>query len=102
MNTEISVAELKSRRDQGEQIIVVDVREPYEYEEFNIGGILIPLGELQSKLHDLDDQMDEEIVVHCRSGARSMAAQDYMKKMGFEHVRNLSGGVMAWIEAFGS
>lgn len=102
MNTEISVEELKSRREKGENILVVDVREPYEYEEFNIGGTLIPLGELQSRLHDLDDHMDDEIVVHCRSGARSMAAQDYMKKMGFEHVRNLTGGVLAWLDKFGS
>lgn len=102
MNTEISVTELKNRRDNGEQILIVDVREPYEYEEFNIGGMLIPLGELQAKLHDLDDHMDDEIVVHCRSGARSMAAQDYMRKMGFEKVRNLTGGILAWIDAYGT
>lgn len=102
MNTEISVSELKNRRDNGEQILVVDVREPYEYEEFNIGGILISLGELQAKLHDLDDHKDDEIVVHCRSGARSMAAQDYMRKMGFEKVRNLTGGILAWINAYGT
>jgi len=95
---DITVEELKTRLDKGEKIHVIDVREPWEYEEFNIGGKLIPLGELQGSIDDLDDIMNEEIVVHCRSGARSAAAKDFMVKQGFENVRNLLGGVLAWMD----
>lgn len=98
--TEISVIELKKRLDNGEQLLIIDVREPYEYEEFNIGGKLIPLGELSMALNDLDEFAEREIIVHCRSGARSMAAQDYMIKMGFQQVRNLTGGMLAWQQEF--
>lgn len=98
----ISVSELKSRLDKGDKPIIIDVREPYEYEEFNIGGKLIPLGNLQARLHELDDQSDEEIIVHCRSGARSAAAVDYMNKQGFSNVKNLTGGILAWMELSGN
>lgn len=100
MNSDITVQELHERLSKGEQLLVIDVREPYEYEEYNIGGKLIPLGELSARIHDFDDHMDDEIVVHCRSGARSSAAQDYMKKMGFTGVRNLVGGIIAWQQAY--
>jgi rhodanese-related sulfurtransferase len=100
MDNEITVIELKQRLDKGEDLLVIDVRESYEFDEFNIGARLIPLGNLATELHDLDDFMDNEIVVHCRSGARSAAAQDYMRKQGFEKVRNLAGGILAWQEAF--
>ena len=100
MDNEISVIELKQRLDNGEELLVIDVREPYEFDEFNIGGKLIPLGNLSAELHDLDDHLEMEIIVHCRSGVRSMAAQDYMRKQGFENVRNLTGGILAWQQAF--
>jgi rhodanese-related sulfurtransferase len=93
---DIEVTELKQRLAEGEQILIIDVREPWEYEEFNINGKLIPLGELQGAIDDLDDHMEDEIVVHCRSGARSAAAKDFMVKQGFKNVRNLLGGVLAW------
>jgi rhodanese-related sulfurtransferase len=94
--TEITVQELKQRLDAGEKIHIIDVREPWENEEFNINGQLIPLGELQGTIDDLDDIKDEEIVVHCRSGQRSAAAVDYMIKQGFSNVVNLAGGMLAW------
>ena len=100
MDNEITVIELKQRLDNGEKLLVIDVREPYEYDEFNIGARLIPLGNLPVELHDLEEYVDNEIIVHCRSGARSAAAQDYMRKQGFEKVRNLSGGILAWQQAF--
>jgi rhodanese-related sulfurtransferase len=100
MDNEITVIELKKRLDSGENLLVIDVREPYEYDEFNIGARLIPLGELPVELHNLEDHLEEEIIVHCRSGARSAAAQDYMRKQGFEKVRNLTGGILAWQQAF--
>lgn len=96
--TDINAKELKERLDKGEKIMIIDVREPYEYEEYNIGGKLIPLGELQGQIDDLDDFKDEEIVVHCRSGARSSAAKGFMVQNGFTNVRNLIGGIMAFAE----
>ncbi len=92
----ISVTELKTKLDNGESPIIIDVREPYEFEEFNISGRLIPLGSLQSALHDLEDFMEEEIIIHCHSGARSAAATDFLTKQGFTNVKNLTGGMVAW------
>jgi len=93
---DISVEELKTRIDQGEKLHIIDVREPWEYEEFNIGGTLVPLGDLQGKIDDMEDWSDDEVIVHCRSGARSAAAKDFMVRQGFSNVRNLLGGVLAW------
>ena len=96
MTGDITVTELKQRLDAGESIHIIDVREPWEYEEFNINGKLIPLGDLQGKLDDLEAWINDEIVVHCKSGGRSAAAVDYMTKQGFKNARNLAGGMMAW------
>jgi rhodanese-related sulfurtransferase len=93
---DISVEELKERLDRGEKINLIDVRETWEFDEFNIGAKLIPLGELQGTIDDLDGWMKEEVVVHCRSGQRSAAAKDFMVRQGFQNVRNLLGGMMAW------
>lgn len=93
---DISVEELKNRRDKGENIPVIDVREPYEHEEFNIGGKLIPLGSLPSMLDELEELKDIEFVVHCKSGARSASAKAFLQSAGFSKVRNLIGGVMEW------
>lgn len=98
---EITVTELKQRLDNNEKIKVIDVREPYEYEEFNIGAELIPLGTIQSKIVDLEEFIDDEIVVHCRSGARSAAAQQFLLQNDFKNVKNLKGGMIAWADAFG-
>ncbi|MSQ79445.1 MAG: rhodanese-like domain-containing protein [Flavobacteriaceae bacterium] len=97
---DITVEELKTRMDNGEKINLIDVREPYEYEEFNLGGKLIPLGTIASNLDDLEDWKEQEVVVHCKVGGRSAAAVDYMKKMGFTNVRNLMGGVLDWQAKF--
>ncbi len=97
---DITVEELKNRREQGESLVVIDVREPYEYEEFNIGGTLIPLGSLPSRLDELEEYKDREIVVHCRSGARSANAKAFLNSVGFGKVRNLIGGVMEWQARF--
>ncbi|MBR9860872.1 rhodanese-like domain-containing protein [bacterium] len=95
-NEDITVEQLKNKLDNKEDFLLIDVREPWEYEEFNLGGKLIPLGELQGKIDDLDDWMNKEVVVHCKSGGRSAAAKEFMIKQGFGNVRNLLGGVMAW------
>lgn len=98
---DIQVTELKSRLDAGEELNIIDVREGYEFDEYNINGKLIPLGELPGRLEELEDLKDEEIIVHCRSGARSASAQAFMKAQGFTKVRNLQGGILEWQRNFG-
>jgi len=93
---DITVQELKQRLDAGENIRMIDVREAGERAEFNIGGEFIPLGFLIQKLDDLTELKEEEIVVYCRSGARSGLAKDFMTQRGFSKVRNLLGGMMSW------
>src|SRR6476659_6108909 len=91
---EMQVEELKRRLDAGEDLFVLDVREPHEYQICNIGGHLIPLGELPKRVHELDSS--REIVAHCRSGVRSGKAVDFLRQAGFKKVRNLTGGILAW------
>jgi rhodanese-related sulfurtransferase len=98
---DITVQELKERMDKGEQLHLFDVREPYEFEEFNIGATLIPLGTLPDNLANLESLKNEEIIVHCRSGARSGNAKLFLMDNGFTNVRNVLGGMMAWRDAFG-
>lgn len=99
---DITVEELKQKMDAGEKFIFIDVREPYEYEEFNLGATLIPLGNLPAAIPDLMDHKNSEIILHCRSGARSGAAKITMAQLGFTNVRNLLGGVLEWQRVFGS
>ena len=99
----ISVEELKTRIDAGEKINLVDCREPQEYAEFNIGARLIPLGKIQSmQIDEIEDLKDEEVIIHCRSGVRSLTACMFLDTMGFKNTKNLVGGVLAWQEKFGS
>jgi rhodanese-related sulfurtransferase len=99
----ITVEELKTRMDSGEKISLIDVREPHEYAEFNLGGKLIPLGKIQSMQTDeLDVLKNEEIIIHCRSGQRSMVACLFLDTLGFKNTKNVAGGVLAWQEKFGS
>ena len=95
----ISAQELKARMDAGEKLNLIDCREPYEYEEFNIGGKLIPLGKIQTmQVDELEDLRDEEIIIHCRSGQRSMLACLILDTLGFKNTKNLTGGILAWKE----
>lgn len=93
---DITAKELKERLENGEKVNLVDVREEYEYQEDNLGGKLIPLGELAEKLSQIEDLKDQEVVVYCRSGARSANAKYYMTSQGFTKVRNLLGGIMMY------
>jgi rhodanese-related sulfurtransferase len=93
---DISINELKARMDQGEALHIVDVREEHEFDEFNIGAQLIPLGELADRLDEIEDLKESELIVHCRSGARSGRAKEYLESEGFNKVRNLIGGMLAW------
>ncbi len=98
---DITVEELKARIDAGEKLNVIDVREPDEYQEYNLGGKLIPLGQVMNmQLDELEDMKDEQIIVHCRSGKRSMQACMIMETMGFSNMKNLVGGAMAWQEKY--
>ncbi len=99
--TTITVEELKSRLDAGEEIHLLDVREDYERAEFNIGGAHITMGQIQAlQLEDIDDWKDEEIIIYCRSGNRSGIAGQYIEQFGFKNTVNLLGGMMAWIKKF--
>ncbi|MBV6441677.1 MAG: Sulfurtransferase [Saprospiraceae bacterium] len=98
---DITVQELHQKLSAGEKFVFLDVREPWEYEEFNLGATLMPLGDLINKIWELEDHKNDEIVVYCRSGNRSGMAQSLMTANGFTNVRNLSGGIAAWMDAFG-
>lgn len=98
---DINVQELKEKLNNKEEFLFLDVREAHEYEEFNLGAKLVPLGNVSAELDNFADHKDKEVIVHCRSGARSGMAQQLMQQAGFANVRNLTGGVLAWIETFG-
>jgi rhodanese-related sulfurtransferase len=97
----ITVEELKARMDAGEKINLIDCREPDEYAEFNIGGRLVPLGKITSMQADeLDDLKEEEVIVHCRSGKRSVTACLFLEAVGFKNTVNVVGGVLDWQAKF--
>jgi len=93
---EMQPAELKQRLDHGDDLFVLDVREPHEYQICNLGGHLIPLGDLPTRVHELDSS--REIVAHCKMGGRSAKAVDFLRQAGFKKVWNLAGGINAWAE----
>jgi rhodanese-related sulfurtransferase len=99
----ITVEELKAKMDSGEKINLIDCREPHEYEEANLGGLLIPLGKFQTmQLEELEDLKEEEVIVHCRTGRRSMMACQILDQMGFTNTYNVEGGILAWQDKFGT
>lgn len=93
---QMQATELKRRIDTGDNIFVLDVREPYEFAIAQIGGHLIPLGDLPKRVGELDPE--REIVVQCKSGARSQRAAEFLAQNGFKRVHNLAGGITAWSE----
>jgi adenylyltransferase/sulfurtransferase len=93
---EIQVEELKRRLDAGEDVFVLDVREPHEVAICGIGGLVIPLNDLPRRAHELDSSRD--IVAYCRSGLRSAKAVAFLRQAGFRKVRNLAGGIRAWAD----
>ncbi len=99
----ISAEELKARLDAGEQINIIDVREPHENAEFNIGGQLIPLGRVQTmQIDEIDELKEQELIVYCRSGNRSGQACLILDTLGFKNTKNLTGGMLGWQEKFGA
>lgn len=98
---DINVTQLKAKMDAGEDFYFVDVREPYEYEEQNLGAVNIPLGEIPQKIEELRAYEEKEIIIHCRSGARSGTAKQFLVQAGFKNVRNVLGGILDWNEKIG-
>ena len=94
--TEITVEELKARIDNGEKLNIVDVREPWEYEEFNIGAMNYPLSGFSAFLPELEHLKEAELFVHCKMGGRSAQAVAYLEQMGFKKVLNVKGGMDEW------
>ncbi|MEM6347998.1 MAG: rhodanese-like domain-containing protein [Bacteroidota bacterium] len=94
---DISVQELKERIDQGDAPIMIDVREPHEWEMQHLEGVQkISLGTLPYKIQDIEEIRDKEVVMICRSGGRSGRATQFLAQQGFTKVRNLTGGMLAW------
>lgn len=99
--TNITPEEVKQRLDAGESLNLLDVRQPEENAEFNIGGVLFPLGKIQTmQTEDIEDLKDEEVICYCRSGNRSGQACLILQQMGFSNVKNLTGGMLSWREKF--
>jgi rhodanese-related sulfurtransferase len=100
--TNITTEEVKARLDKGEHLNLIDVREPFENAEFNIGGKLIPLGTIQAlHIDDIEDLKNEEVIFYCRSGKRSATAALLLDTAGFTNTKNLVGGMLEWKEKFG-
>ena len=91
---QVSPKDLKKRIDAGEDLFILDVREPFEYQIANIGGVLIPQNDVAQRIGEID--RNREIVVHCKSGGRSQRIAEYLKQSGFPQVFNLAGGILAW------
>jgi len=97
----ITVEKVKARLEAGEQLNLVDVREPFEHENFNIGGILLPLGNVQAaRIDDIEDFKGKEVICYCRSGIRSYTASVILEQLGFTDVANLEGGMLEWHAKF--
>jgi adenylyltransferase/sulfurtransferase len=91
---QITVKELKRRIDAGEDVQLIDVREPYEYQIAQIGGKLIPQNDVPQRLAEID--RNREVVVHCKSGGRSQRIAEFLKQSGYPRVVNVAGGILAW------
>lgn len=93
---EITAQTLKNRIEEGETLLILDVREPSEVAISNIGGINIPLGQLPARIAELEEHRNGPIVVVCRSGTRSGRAVQYLQAIDFQNLLNLKGGMMSW------
>lgn len=98
----ITPEEVKRRLDAGEMLNLLDVREPSEHAEFNIGGVLHPLGRIMHyETDNIEEWKNQEVICYCRSGNRSGQAAMILEGMGFSNVKNLTGGMLSWREKFG-
>lgn len=98
----ITAEEVKARLEAGEKLNLVDVREPHENADFNIGGTLYPLGKIQTmQVDELEPLKEQEVIVYCRSGNRSGQAAMILDMLGFKNTKNLVGGMMNWESVYG-
>jgi adenylyltransferase/sulfurtransferase len=93
---QITVKEMKRRMDAGEELYILDVREPFEYEIAQIGGKLIPQNDIPKRLSEID--RNREVIVHCHHGVRSQRIAEFLQQVGYPRVVNLAGGINAWSE----
>ena len=91
---QLTVKELKQRIDLGQDVQLIDVREPWEYQIAQIGGKLIPQNDVPNRLVEID--RDREVIVHCHSGVRSQRIAEFLQQSGYPRVANLAGGILAW------
>ena len=92
---ELHPKELQERLEKGDDLVIIDVREDWEHSRVRLpDAIHIPLAQLPRKLSEID--RDKDVVVYCHHGARSLQACHFLKKMGFEKVKNLTGGIDAY------
>jgi rhodanese-related sulfurtransferase len=97
----ITIEEVRARLDSGEKLNLLDVRQPSENAEFNIGGMLFPLGKVQAMdISEIENLKDQEVICYCRSGNRSGQACNILDMLGFKNTKNLTGGMLAWREKF--
>jgi rhodanese-related sulfurtransferase len=94
----INVTELKKMISDKEDFSLIDVREENEFEADNIDGILIPLGEIPSRMNEIPK--NKKVIVHCRSGVRSANAIQFLEQNGYDNLHNLEGGIIAWNQAY--
>jgi adenylyltransferase/sulfurtransferase len=91
---QVTVTELKKRMDAGQPPVLIDVREPNEYQFANLGGTLIPMNTLPARLDEIP--RDQPVVVHCKAGGRSQMVCEFLARSGYSNVANLAGGILAW------
>lgn len=94
MIPEITVQELEALKNADADFLILDVRNPDEYEICNLGGLLMPMTVLPDQMHTLDKE--QLIIVHCHAGGRSRRATEFLLQQGFKNVKNLRGGITAW------
>ncbi len=95
---EITVQELKKIQDNKEPVLLIDVREKFEKDLVDIGGSLIPLGQLSERVSELESHKEKPVIIYCRSGARSAEACRILMSNGFQDVKNLKGGILKWAD----
>ena len=95
---DITSKELHQRLSSGEKLNIIDVREEWEFEEKNIGAVLIPLASLPDRLSEIEKFKEQELIIHCKSGARSGKAKQFLEAQGYTKVRNLLGGILGYLE----
>jgi len=93
---DLTPQDVKDRMNNGEDLNLLDVREEWEHEEYNIGGTLIPLGSLPHRLEELEHLKDQEVIVYCRTGNRSGQAKLFLTQQGFSNVKNLQEGTVGY------